>query len=432
MSSSGVGAAGRAVRPVGPEVVGLPLQILRSDGAWYHVTIESYNAVEKAHVLQFVDGDGRPISSRVYDLNHPARKLRWYDASKKLLPIGSPPPLLTAPAVNRERHTSNLGVGSRHTHSAASGGVDDENSEVVWSRGSSAYSAASSSASATFSARGGGAVTTVNNNNISSGGGGGGSGSGSSSSSLRRPSDGRHSSNAGSADAARSSESTAIVARISARRNVSAEADDSSRLVRIGTEVFAVSELRSGSLLFCSTSNPAKRYVRLRARAVSAAPTPLVDGAPVSYRRRVGTNTSDDGSGSPAIGSFVLPDSSRLPPSARDPLSARSVEGGGSSGGGGGNGGNGTASPGSGLIGSSSGGASSPTASALAAAGNRLVRVYVPPQPSGRSASSNRPVVPIPPEGWRAKQVCVFIALALLRITSASSVFILQLFPLFI
>ena len=435
--------------PLGAEVVGQPLQILRSDGSWYRVTIEAFVPADGTHLLRFYDGDGRPVSSRPYDLNHPSRKLKWYDPTGKLLAVGTGP-VLTASHSGDGPHTSPR----RRTASSQLDEDEQRGSQVVWSRGSgSATPAAPASASSSFyrSDGGGGEHVGSSCNGSSSTRSNGGS-----KRSFERhrsvgaaaiaPASSAHGAElGGSGDtstaaaaatytlgnhhtprlegAATNPAATTTTAVAPARRTIAADTDGGggggeARIVRVGAESFSLSELRSGCQLLTSTASSARRFVRLRARtapisvtasAVAAASaassaghqSPFVGPMFSARRSRGGTAASDDASTTLSLlaGSFsqmTLPDSARLPPSARDAPATPPSAGAAAA----------AAGAALGLSAAVEGRAHSSggTATTLSSAtGGKLVRVFAPQVPQGRPFP--RPLLPPPAEGWKAKQV---------------------------
>ena len=88
--------------------MGLYALMRRSNGHWYRIYIESYDAENRTHMLRFHDKDGVAVNECApYDLNHHNRRIRWYTPDGVvLLPPGSAPP------VNSSNVTDNSAVSS--------------------------------------------------------------------------------------------------------------------------------------------------------------------------------------------------------------------------------------------------------------------------------------------------------------------------------
>ena len=88
-------------RPYGAEVVGRRARVLRSDGGWHAVVVTGYDRAAAGtggrglHELRFVGNAATgapPSASAAYDLNHPARHVRWVDTDgTTLLPVDEHP-----------------------------------------------------------------------------------------------------------------------------------------------------------------------------------------------------------------------------------------------------------------------------------------------------------------------------------------------------
>jgi hypothetical protein len=106
-------------RTLGREVVGCYLQLLRSNNLWYRVRVEDYNPADGTHLLRFFDKGGQPVAAQPYDINHPARRIRFYEADGRTLVAsggasdgGAAPPDTLSAADARRRQNS--GGGREH------------------------------------------------------------------------------------------------------------------------------------------------------------------------------------------------------------------------------------------------------------------------------------------------------------------------------